>query len=74
MLSASSENKANGKLGSLAFDGDPLTHWHTRFNGGVDKHPHELVLDLGKERSVRGLRYLARQDSGWNGAFGETEV
>ena len=32
------------------------------------------MLDLGRSREVRGLRYLARQDGGWNGAFGLTEV
>ena len=37
------------------------------------KHPHELVIDLGAEHTIRGFRYLARQDGGWNGAFGKTE-
>ncbi len=70
----SSESKANGKLASNVLDGDPTTHWHTDFQGTVARHPHELVLDLGKKRIVTGLRYLARQDGGWNGAISDFEV
>ena len=45
----------------------------SRWSDGLARHPHELVLDLGRVRTIRGFRYLARQDSGWNGAFAETE-
>lgn len=74
VVSFSSQNEANGKLAARAIDGDPTTIWHTRFSDVLAKHPHELVLDLGAVRAVTGLRYLARQDGGWNGAFAETEL
>ena len=70
----SSENTANKKFAKNAFDGDPNTIWHTRFSGEIAKHPHELVIDLGATHSIRGIRYLARQDGGWNGAIGKCEV
>jgi arylsulfatase A-like enzyme len=71
----SSENAGNNRFAVNAIDGDPLTVWHTRFSGGeAEKHPHELVIDLGASRRVRGLRYLARQDNGWNGTIREIEV
>ncbi|MDG2124486.1 MAG: sulfatase-like hydrolase/transferase, partial [Verrucomicrobiales bacterium] len=73
LVSASSENVENGKLALNAIDGDPRTVWHSRFSTGLAKHPHELVLDLGAVYEVKGFRYLARQDEGWNGAFAETE-
>ena len=69
----SSESAGNQKRAANAIDGDSLTHWHTRFSPEVDRHPHELVIDLGSERSVSGFRYLVRQDSGWNGAIGKSE-
>jgi arylsulfatase A-like enzyme len=69
----SSESRSNGKLAKNAFDGDPLTWWHTEFEGGALEHPHELVIDLGREYTIRGFRYLARQDRGWNGAVKECE-
>ncbi|MGD8240226.1 MAG: discoidin domain-containing protein, partial [Armatimonadota bacterium] len=69
----SSESRSNNKLAKNAFDGDPMTWWHTNFQGGADEHPHELVIDLGREYTIRGFRYLARQDGGWNGAVKECE-
>ena len=73
VVRVSSESGFNGKLARNVFDGDPMTWWHTTFSGGVAKHPHELVIDLGAERTVRGFRYLARQDGGWNGAVKDCE-
>jgi arylsulfatase A-like enzyme len=70
----SSEAQANNRRAVCAFDGNPVTHWHSQFQPTRHDHPHELVLDLGSPRTVRGLRYLARQDSGWNGAFKDCEV
>ncbi len=70
---SSSESRGNGKLAESAIDGDPRTHWHTQFSGEVAKHPHELVIDLGEQHEVRGFRYLARQDAGWNGAVARCE-
>ncbi len=72
--SFSSEASGNGRLAVHAIDGNPRTHWHTAFSPEVLKHPHELVIDLGGEATVRGLRYLARQDNGWNGALAAVEV
>ena len=73
VVRASSENLSNNKLAINAIDGDPRTVWHTQFTSRLAEHPHELILDLGRERTIRGFRYLARQDNSWNGAFSETE-
>jgi hypothetical protein len=69
----SSESGGNDRQAKSAIDGDPRTHWHTQFQGNIAKHPHELVIDLGETREVRGFRYLARQDGGWNGAVAQCE-
>ena len=69
----SSENRANDRRAIYAIDGNPRTVWHSRFSGELARHPHELVIDLGAVYAVGGFRYLARQDTGWNGAFAETE-
>ena len=70
---ASSENTPNKKFAFQAVDGDPGTLWHTKFSGGVAPPPHELVIDLGAEHTVRGFVYLGRQDAGWNGAVKDVE-
>ncbi len=73
LLRFSSENRSNDRQAIYAVDGNPRTVWHTQFTGGLAKHPHELVIDLGAVHEIRGFRYLARQDGGFNGAFGQTE-
>lgn len=73
LVSASSESSFNGKLATHAFDGDPRTLWHTRFQGQLAPAPHDLVIDLGARCRIAGFRYLARQDSGWNGAIADCE-
>jgi hypothetical protein len=69
----SSENRANDRLAKYAIDGKPSKVWHSQFSQEKNKHPHELVIDLGQNRMINGFYYLARQDKGWNGAFEETE-
>jgi len=69
----SSENHTNDRRAVYAIDGNPRTVWHSQFSERLARHPHELVIDLGATYEVRGFRYLARQDGGWNGAFAETE-
>jgi beta-galactosidase len=55
------------------FDQQPTTFWHTQWESAQPRHPHQLVLDLGKQHTVAGLRYLPRQDSA-NGRIKEYRV
>jgi hypothetical protein len=73
IVRVSSENTDNKKFARNAIDGDPATLWHTRFSGTIAQPPHELVIDLGAEHTVRGFVYLGRQDAGWNGAIKDIE-
>ncbi|MBM4063584.1 MAG: beta-galactosidase, partial [Planctomycetes bacterium] len=52
-----------------AIDNARDTFWHTQWQGAAPGHPHQLVLDLGAETTVAGLRALPRQDSK-NGRIG----
>ena len=74
MLRVSSENRANGKLAHNAIDGNANTLWHTQFSPEIKKHPHELIIDLGREYTLTGFRILARQDAGWNGTLKDIEI
>lgn len=69
----SSENAANQKFAGNAIDGDAYTWWHSRFGHDAAPPPHELVIDLGAERTIRGFVYLGRQDGSWNGATKDVE-
>jgi len=73
LVSFSSENYQNDRQAVYAIDGNPRTVWHSQFSEKLARHPHELVIDLGATYTIRGFRYLARQDSGWNGAFAAAE-
>ncbi|MEZ6057716.1 MAG: sulfatase-like hydrolase/transferase [Planctomycetaceae bacterium] len=72
--SVSSESTSNKREAKNAIDGNPNTVWHTKFSPTLDKHPHTMVIDLGQEYEVSGLRYLARQDGGWNGSFKDCDL
>lgn len=50
-----------------AFDGLPGTSWHSKWQGGRDPFPHEIVIDLGSQAVCRGIHYLPRQDRAQNG-------
>lgn len=75
IAAVSSENTGNQKFARNAIDGDPTTLWHTAFSkGDPQKHPHEIIVDLGAQHTLTGLHYLARQDGGWNGAIADIEI
>lgn len=56
-LVGTEDEKANAVL-----DGDPSTAWHQNKD---KKMPVDLVIDLGKEETLTGFRYLPDQDI-WN--------
>lgn len=70
---ASSESRFNLKLAACAIDGNPLSWWHTEWRERTPSHPHELVIDLGRRRLIRGFVYLPRQDRSWNGTIRDCE-
>lgn len=71
VLRVDSEDPANPAV--RVIDGDPGTFWHTAWQPQETPMPHELVIDLGRERALRGLVCLPRQDQA-NGRIGAAEV
>lgn len=59
------------KSGSLAFDGDENTQWHSSWTttDPATKHPHEIQIELGKQYTISGFYILPRQDGNWNGTI-----
>ena len=58
---------------TAAFDGDPDTYWHTTWGASSAPMPHEIVIDLGSERMLSGLRLLPRQHDA-NGRIAAYEI
>ena len=53
---------------SKAIDGIPTTMWHTVMEGSpLPPPPYWFQIDLGTPHWVDGVRYSARQDTGYNG-------
>lgn len=59
----SEETSAEDSQAENAFDGDADSFWHSQWSAPHSAHPHTLVIDLGAERELSGLRLLPRQDS-----------
>ncbi len=60
-------------LGTMAFDGDPSTIWHTRWSSNPTSYPHEFQVDMGSRYSVHKFIYLPRQE-GVNGRIKKYEL
>jgi hypothetical protein len=73
VIQMSSEDRANGHVAANVLDGDPTTYWHTRWEPQSDPMPHELVIDLGRELTLRGITCLPRQDQS-NGRIAQVEA
>src|SRR5262249_18444107 len=51
VLEVSSE-QAPREAAAKAFDGDPKTHWHSRYGADTPAPPHHLAIDLGETVDV----------------------
>ena len=56
-----------------AIDDDPTTCWHTAWQPQSVGQPHRVVIDLQDYRTIRGIRYLPRQDAS-NGRIAEYRI
>ena len=66
LVSATSQQGGNERA-SYACDGDTDSFWHSSYKGSGDPYPHQLVIDLGSSKALRGVYALPRQDGTPNG-------
>lgn len=59
----SEELEGNDGKADNVFDLQSTSFWHSQWQNGSPKLPHQIVIDLGAVKTVAGMRYLARQDS-----------
>jgi hypothetical protein len=60
-------------VGTFAFDGKPNTFWQTQTCLGGPSQPHEIRVDLGASYTIKGFRYLPRQDGMTTGKIANFE-
>ncbi|MGM0443534.1 MAG: M6 family metalloprotease domain-containing protein [Fibrobacterota bacterium] len=70
---SSEDDYMEGRPAINVLDEDNSTVWFTQWEEPAEKHPHEIVLEIGADVTVGGLRYTPRQDSE-NGRISEYEV
>ena len=63
----SSQESAAGEDAQKFVDGDPSTIWHTMYSVTVAIYPHYIDFDANEEVTIKGFKYLPRQDGGVNG-------
>lgn len=69
----SEELDADDGSATNVLDDDPATFWHTQWQAAQPAHPHQIVIDLGREVVLSGVRCLPRQDSP-NGRIGRLRL
>ncbi len=72
VLSVSSEEPGEGDAAHI-FDGKPNTYWHTAWRNIHVSHPHTIVIDLGEEQTIAGVKLLPRRDT-TNGLIGACTI
>ena len=70
----SQETKREDGSAKNAIDGKNTTFWHTEWSAANPAYPHQVVLSLGGQYTVSGLRYLPRQDGTLNGTVGKYSI
>ena len=59
---ASSDEPGAGEVAANAFDGDPLTIWHSQWKNASPGYPHFVAGDFGKSITLKGVLLVPRQD------------
>ena len=65
--------KENGSAEN-AIDGQTFNFWHSEWSNQQPAFPHYLVIDLGKEETVTGFRYVPHADSKSPGRIKEYQI
>ena len=59
---------------SNVIDGNNGTIWHTAWSASSPNYPHWIVLDMKTNLTVKGLRYLPRQNGNLNGTIADYKI
>lgn len=70
----SEEITISNNVGALVYDKQESTMWQTQLVGKKSKYPHQIVIDLGQDEEIKGLRYLPRTDGGKTGIIKDYKV
>lgn len=72
VVSVSSENR--GEEARRAIDGDPSTHWHSRWDHDAAKLPQSIVVDMASDLVIDKFLYTPRSNGNENGRIKDYEL
>ncbi|RYD89752.1 MAG: DUF1735 domain-containing protein, partial [Sphingobacteriales bacterium] len=55
------EGQPNGGRAIDAIDNNPVSFWHTKWDGGETPMPHWLSVDMGQTQTLHGITLIGRQ-------------
>jgi beta-galactosidase len=70
----SEETDAANNIATNVFDLQESTFWHTNYSTTKASYPHQLVIDLGEEKTITGFSYLPRPESNKPGMIKDYRV
>jgi beta-galactosidase len=70
----SEEADAANNIASNVFDLQESTIWHTAYSQIKDPFPHQIVIDLGEEKTISGVEYLPRMEAGKSGMIKDYSI
>lgn len=70
----SEEITASNSSADKVFDLQETTFWQTQSVGAKPAYPHQIVIDLGGNHKISGLRYLPRSDKKADGMIKDFRV
>ena len=70
----SEEADAANNIATNVFDLQESTFWHTGYSVIKDKHPHQIVIDLGERKTITGFSYLPRAESNKPGMIKDYKI
>lgn len=62
-----SSSQETGEGAERLLDGDASTIWHTMYSVTVASYPHYIDFDASEPVTIKGFKYLPRQDGSTNG-------
>jgi len=66
VIACTSREPGEGE-GEHVIDGDTRSFWHTQYGVTMGMYPHAIAVDLGREITAKGVKFLGRNDGNTNG-------
>jgi len=70
----SEEVTAANNAADKIFDLQESTYWQSESAAKKPKHPHQVVIDLGKDETIKGMKYLPRGDKNASGLIKDYRI